>query len=70
MRKVDEFEPYDVICRIGDCDKVIVVAGSCDSYCLMNRGCLSWAKKDNIEANFVLLEKSNCLESAERRTVR
>lgn len=75
MKKVDEFEPYDVICRIGADDKRIVIAEDCDSYCLMvnggmTKGGLSWVKKDNIEKNFVLLEKGNCLKRAKRKMKR
>lgn len=72
MKKVDEFEPFDVICRIGSYDKRIVVAVDYDSYCLMvnggmMKGGLSWMKKDNIEKNFVLLEKGNSPKKAERK---
>ena len=75
MKKVDEFEPYDVICRIGSYDKRIVIAEDCDSYCLMvnggmMKGGLSWVKKDNIEKNYVLLEKGNSLKKAKRKMKR
>ena len=70
MKKVDEFEPYDVICRIGTYDKRIVIAEDCESYCLMMKGGLSWVKKDNIEKNYVLLEKGNSLKKAKRKMKR